>query len=106
MSRLWNVSVAGLLFVILSGCSLRQSAGELGRISPGSSKSDVLSALGTPSFASGKERVETLYYDLVTADGTTDRFFVRIISGTVDSYGKLEDTDAEGQPCAPENKKK
>ncbi len=102
-SKMWSVVVAGVLCVALAGCAMKPSAGELARISPGMSKSQVLSTLGTPSSASSKNKVEMLYYDLVTRDGTGE-FYVRVVDGCVESYGPLDNADAETRPGIAEKK--
>ena len=103
--KLWTLAFAGLLFAGLTGCSLQPSAGDLGRISPGASKSEVLQYLGTPSYAAGKGQVEMLYYDLATQNGPGE-FFVRIVGGSVESYGKLSETDKQDPLGLADTKKK
>jgi hypothetical protein len=99
MSRLWIRGFVGMLFIALAGCSIGPKPGDLARIDPGASKSQVLTILGTPTTAVSKDRIETLFYDLPTTPGSTERFFVRIVNGSVDSYGKADESTNLAVPC-------
>jgi hypothetical protein len=67
------------------------SAGDLSRISIGMSKSSVTGYLGQPCYATGDGKEEVYHYRLVEGGhpfGKPAGYYVRIVSGTVESYGK------------------
>jgi len=72
-------------------------------VSIGMTKQEVISVLGPPTSTSAKEGVEYLNYRFSETDdhafnGITSPYFVRIINGKVDSYGRLGDFDSTKAP--------
>jgi hypothetical protein len=109
-SRLLASLAAIGLGAILSGCA--HSAGDLGRISPGMSKSQVLTYLGEPTWAAGQTAStgstsaieEVLRYDLLVQDSERSElvkkpFYVRLVNGSVDSYGSEEQMAPTKKPA-------
>lgn len=82
------------------GCA---TAHKMNNVSIGMTKSQVIEALGKPASTSAKEGVEFLNYRFSETDdhafmGYTTPFFIRIIEGKVDSYGRLGDFDSTKVP--------
>jgi hypothetical protein len=104
---LTRVLTASVLLLGLSGCL--HSAGDLCYVNLGASRSQVIQSLGAPASASASKNVEIFRYELLTAQSNTgnsenaaakvESYFVRIIDGTVESYGKWSDL-----PPAPPQK--
>ncbi len=86
-----------MLLLILSfyGCA---TAPNFNGISLGMSKADVIKTLGSPSSVSAKGNTEYLKYELSpglrTGDVNPPEYFVRLINGKVESYGKVGDFDS------------
>jgi hypothetical protein len=86
--------------VSLVGCA---TAPRMNRLSVGMTKQDVCSTLGDPdSSASPGGGVEVLRYELTTKErpyGLISReYFVRLVNGKVESYGKMGDFDSTKDP--------
>lgn len=86
--------------VLTTGCA---TAHKMNRVSIGMTKQEVISVLGPPISTSAKEGVEYLHYRFSDTDddafyGITTPYFVRIINGKVDSYGRLGDFDSTKAP--------
>jgi hypothetical protein len=67
------------------------------------SKQEVVTVLGPPVSTSAKEGVEYLNYKFSETDddafrGWTSPYFVRIVNGKVESYGRLGDFDSTKTP--------
>ena|SRR3989344_8737628 len=92
-----------IVFIILmTGCY--SMAHKMNSVNIGMTKQEVISVLGSPTSTSAKEGVEYLNYRLyetisdTTGAGKTTPYFVRIINGKVDSYGRLGDFDSTKPP--------
>lgn len=86
--------------ILIAGCA---TAHKMNNLSIGMTKQEVISALGSPASTSAKEGVEYLNYRFSETDdqefaGITSPYFVRIINGKVDSYGRLGDFDSTKTP--------
>lgn len=89
--------LAVLLCLALAGCAT--TAPKFGSISLGMSKQEVVSVLGQPFSVSVQGRNEYLIYVThfgvyLTPYNETGRYFVRLIDGKVESYGKVGDFDS------------
>jgi len=97
----------GLVCIIIVGCATPTN--NLSRISLGMSKVDVVNAMGSPSSVSAKDNVEYLKYNFApTIMGVEDSsrnydYFVRLINGKVESYGKVGDFDSAKNPAVDIN---
>jgi hypothetical protein len=58
------------------------------RISPGMSKADVIRQLGSPRGVGGQDHVQILYYQEDIGGWQWSYYFVRLVDGKVESYGK------------------
>jgi hypothetical protein len=96
--------VAVGLSLALAGCYVPPSAGDLAKINIGMSKSSVTNHLGQPCYASGDKKIEVYHYRFVEGGhpfGKTAGYYVRIVDGQVESYGRepAECTKADAAPA-------
>lgn len=86
--------------IALGGCA---TAPKMNRLSVGMAKQEVVSAMGQPvSTAAPGGGIEILRYELQNTDqvwwGGRTPYFVRLVNGKVDSYGRLGDFDSTKDP--------
>ena len=99
MKTLHTLTLVALIAV--AGCA---TAPKMNRLSVGMTKQEVISVMGSPaSTAAPGNGVELLRYRLSpTSDhafyGSTEEYFVRLVNGKVDSYGKMGDFDSTKDP--------
>ena len=96
MKYVWGIVVISLL----TGCA---TARKINRVQVGMTKSQVIEVMGKPTSISAKSGTEYLNYNLSeTGDdaflGNTSHYFVRLINGTVDAYGRAGDFDSTKTP--------
>lgn len=89
-----------LSIVLLAGCA---TAHKMNQISIGMTKQQVIEALGQPVSTSAKPGIEYLNYRFSETNdprlyGYTTPYFVRIVDGKVESYGRLGDFDSTKVP--------
>lgn len=97
-----RIFVSTIIMLFLYGCA---STPKMNRLSVGLTKTEVISVMGRePDSSSAKGDVEYLTY-LLWRDfwdrrpgDYSDRFFVRLIGGKVESYGKNGDFDSTKVP--------
>lgn len=94
MKRLYILMLVSTL--TLASCA---TAPKMNRLSVGMTKSQVLSVMGEPTSTAATDGVEFLRYRLSpTSDHAfnviTEEYFVRLVNGTVDCYGKMGDFDS------------
>lgn len=99
MARLLFAMVAATIFT--TGCAA--TAHKMNNVNVGMTKQEVLNVLGPPMSTSAKEGVEYLNYRFSETNdaaflGHTSPYFVRIVNGKVDSYGRLGDFDSTKTP--------
>lgn len=83
--------VPGLVAVaLLAGCAA--SSARLNRISPGMTREEVVSALGTPHAITAHGGVEYLTYNLLNKGvGDMKEYAVKVVAGRVESFGEKAD---------------
>ena len=86
--------------MLMIGCA---TAHKINSVSLGMSKQEVVTVLGPPVSTSAKEGVEYLNYRFSETDrdagrGWASPYFVRIVNGKVESYGRLGDFDSTKTP--------
>lgn len=86
--------------LIISGCA---TSGIINKVQIGMSKGEVIKVMGEPVSVSAKSGTEYLNYKLSeTGDdafrGWTSPYYVRLIDGKVDSYGRTGDFDSTKKP--------
>jgi len=92
--------VALIIGLALVGCA---TSGRINAVNIGMTKGEVIKVMGKPVSISAKGGTEYLNYKLSeTGDdafiGRTSPYYVRIINGKVDSYGKTGDFDSTKNP--------
>lgn len=121
-----------LMAIALTGCVSQGSQTKLNAVHVGMSKSEVIEVMGNPDRTSADSGVEYLVYQL--ADGTDggtaaacagagvltvgliylaedcrggekDDFFVRLVNGQVDAYGRVGDFNSTRDPAITVNQK-
>jgi outer membrane protein assembly factor BamE (lipoprotein component of BamABCDE complex) len=93
--------ILAVTMIFLASCT--GTSYKMNDLSIGMTKEDVISALGKPVSVSAKDGTEYLNYRFSENSdqeflGLTKPYFVRLISGKVDSYGKLGDFDSIQKP--------
>lgn len=88
--------IISLSFFFLISCA---NAHKLGLISLGMTKQEVIKSLGRPNSISAQKSVEYLHYNFYDTYehafyGITKEYYVRIIDGKVESFGKIGDFDS------------
>lgn len=92
-----------ILLLCLSTFGCATVGSNLKSVSLGMSKEEVIKVLGNPTSVSAKDNVEYLRYcqtgiakNSVWADSS--EYFVRMVDGKVESYGKMGDFDSTKNP--------
>jgi hypothetical protein len=98
-----NVVIIAVLIVFLaSGCSTIPRTSSLNSITVGMSKSEVINALGQPISTAAHGGADVLRYHLRTPEqivrGGYDEYFVRLVGGRVESFGRMGDFDSTKNP--------
>ena len=91
-----------MLFLVLvfSGCA---TIPNLNSVSLGMTKSEVIKILGNPQSVSARDNTEYLKYSCLGAfwfstvqcNSFNHEYFVRLVNGKVESYGKVGDFDSQ-----------
>ena len=99
MRFIWTLACA----LLLAGCVTTSDS--MAELSVGMSKSEVIKLLGKPDSVSAQSGVEYLTYTLRTETSFTrntwgyqSQYFVRLIGGKVESYGRVGDFDSTKDP--------
>jgi outer membrane protein assembly factor BamE (lipoprotein component of BamABCDE complex) len=95
-----HMILPSIVVMLLSGCA---TADQMGQVQVGMTKEDVIRVMGPPASVSAKGNTEYLNYSLSETDnqafyGITRPYYVRLINGRVDSYGRLGDFDSTQKP--------
>jgi hypothetical protein len=81
--------IAGLLLALLvMGCA---GAGKLNSVRLGMTRDEVVAVAGEPSSTSQMGNEEFLKYQLMSDWIFTDRYYVRLMNGRVDAFGRVGD---------------
>lgn len=93
-----------LLIALLAGCATAESR-KMNQVSLGMTKQQVIEVLGPPVSTSAKSGVEYLNYRFLEVDAVERRhadpttpYYVRLVEGRVESYGRLGDFDSTKTP--------
>lgn len=94
-----------LVIVLTAACVLTAcaTAGKINRLSLGMSKPEVMAVMGTPTSTSAQKNVEYLTYQLSETDdmafaGVTRPYWVRLIDGKVEMFGRAGDFGSAERP--------
>jgi hypothetical protein len=95
-----NYWVLAVLTVFsLAGCAT--PASNLSKISVGMPKADVIGVMGPPTGVSADADSEYLQYNLNDnpgMPGTSSQYFVRLVNGKVNSYGRVGNSSTPQPP--------
>ena len=90
-----------ILLVFCSGCITSQS---LNSIDIGMTKADVIKKLGSPHDRKAQDNTEYLIYYLIPyGELDSKEYFVRLVNGRVESYGRPGDFDSTKIPETKSN---
>lgn len=84
-----RLTILVLLCTLVVGCA--GSAQKINHLNVGMTKADVIQVMGEPDYTSGREGVEILSYRLNASSFYSDTFYVRIIDGKVERFGRQGD---------------
>jgi hypothetical protein len=89
-----------ILGLVIAGCA---TSGKINTVNIGMTKDEVITVMGKPVSVSAKGETEYLNYKLSETDddafmGWTTPYFVRLIDGKVDSFGRSGDFDSTKTP--------
>jgi len=87
-----RITITVLALAFLLGCAA--SAKKMNRLSVGMTKPEAIRVMGSPKSTSATHGVEYLIYilDASRTDALLpDEYFVRIVNGQVDGYGRVRD---------------
>jgi len=95
-----RVLVVVLSSLLIAGCA---TAHKISSVQIGMTKEEVINVMGPPASTSAKSGTEYLNYSLSETDdqafyGITRPYYVRLINGKVDSFGRLGDFDSTQKP--------
>lgn len=92
---MWKLLGILALMVSASGCASNQ----MNRVSLGMTKPEVIRQLGSPNSTSAQGSTEYLNYSFYErAFGPYEPYFVKVVDGKVESYGRLGDFDSTKTP--------
>ena len=77
-----------VLSLLMIGCS---SSKKINQISIGMTRDQVIEQMGKPNSTSAKDDVEYLNYKLASGSFFRDDYYVRLVDGQVDAYGRSGD---------------
>lgn len=83
-----------LILIICFSYSCVRYSNRMNDINLQMNKQEVIGILGKPNNISAKDRTEYLNYTFVTPGVGYEQFFVRLVDGKVDAYGRLGDFDS------------
>ena len=96
-----NLFLFFLVFLFF-GCT--GTTAKLNKVSLGMSKTEVIKAVGSPDSVSAQGDVEYLTYYWATPkqifadENTLPEYFIRLVDGKVEAYGKIGDFDSTKIP--------
>lgn len=95
-----NIFIFLVLVVFAAGCA---TAHRMNSVQLGMTKQEVITAIGNPASTSATKGVEYMNYRFSETDdhaflGITTLYFVRLIDGKVDAYGRTGDFDSTKIP--------
>lgn len=84
--RLWRWVAIGLAAAALAGC-----AGKTNQLQLGMTKAQVVETMGAPTSTSETGNTVYLKYRLYSDWIFSERYYVRLVDGKVDAYGRTGD---------------
>jgi hypothetical protein len=102
MARLSLLAVA--ILALGAGCA--HTPRDMNRLSVGMSKAQVYAVLGEPLSTGAQDGTQVLRYRLASSSwgsSSTEPYYVRLVDGKVESYGRLGDFDSVKDPTRRNN---
>jgi Short C-terminal domain len=95
-----RIFVIALVALALNGCA---TAGKIAGVRLGMTKDEVVAVMGKPASVSAQGRAEYLNFALSETDdqafyGVTSPYYVRLVDGRVESFGRTGDFDSTKTP--------
>ncbi|MBW2493033.1 MAG: hypothetical protein JRE65_18025 [Deltaproteobacteria bacterium] len=87
--KLYRIIAVFLSVAFLLGCA--GSSKKMNLLALGMTKKEVIQAIGEPTSTSAKRNTEYLNYRLTTGGFYSDTYYVRLLDGKVDAFGKAGD---------------
>jgi hypothetical protein len=84
-----RIIIIFLSVAFLLGCA--ESFQRINNLKIGMTKQEVIEAIGVPNSISATRNVEYLKYRINTGLFSTDKYYVRLVNGKVESYGQSGD---------------
>lgn len=84
-----SVLILCVVSALVLGCA--GSAKQINHLQVGMTKADVINVMGEPDYTSGRQGVEVLSYRLTAGGFFSEIYFVRIVEGKVDRFGRQGD---------------
>ena len=99
MNKTFLLTSALAAILLCSGC-VSPSASKLNKIELGMTRTEVIEQMGEPNHVSATEDTEYLIYSLTYRKDTfvTKEYFVRLVDGNVNAYGRFGDFDSTKDP--------
>ena len=85
----YHIILFFLAVVFLFSCA--GSSKKMNLLSLGMTKQQVIETIGEPTSTSAKRNTECLYYRLTAGGFYSDSYYVRLLDGKVESYGRAGD---------------
>ena len=84
-----SILIGALVAILITACA--PSAGKLNQLRMNMTRDEVLAAMGSPSSSSETAGLLYLRYRLSNDGITHEEYYVRLLNGKVDAYGRLGD---------------
>ncbi len=85
----YRIVVVFLIVAFLVGCA--GSSKKMNKLKLGMTKQEVIEAIGGPNSTSAAGDIEYLRYRLNSSSFSADEYYVKLLDGKVDAYGKRGD---------------
>jgi hypothetical protein len=87
--KLYRIIIIFIAVFFLFGCA--GSSKKMNQLKLGMTKQEVIDAIGEPASTSAKRNTVYLNYNLSAGGFYSDAYYVRLLDGKVDAYGKAGD---------------
>jgi hypothetical protein len=87
--KLYRIIIIFIAVFFLFGCA--GSSKKMNQLKLGMTRQEVIDAIGEPASTSAKRNTVYLNYHLSSGGFYSDSYYVRLLDGKVDAYGKAGD---------------
>lgn len=100
MIKIKNFFIIIFIILLINGCA---TAYKISKVNIGMTKQEVIEKMGPPASVSAQGNIEYLNYAFSETDdqafyGITRPYYVRLVNGHVESYGRTGDFDSTQKP--------